>query len=135
MILNVSTNTLSHDGAHVQFASMQTRLIEALASGKAVTYERLISLMWEERDEPENAYNNVRVQIRIARNKLFAHNFPLAIRSIHSTGYVLSTPVKIVHDGAPPIVIPAALRADLEAALNASRNTKAAERVFAGMVG
>ena len=134
MILNVGTNTLSHEGAAVRISPIQARFIEALALGKPVSHDRIITILWNQRDEPADAIGNVRIQAHLTQRKIRAASFPLKIINVRGKGYYLSEAVEIVREVEGPVIIPPACWLDFMAILQKSADQAAVERVLAGMV-
>ena len=135
IVFNLSSRRLSYGDQVVTLTPTQGRIMHALAAGKPVLLPAIISFVWHIDDEPGDPDRNVKTQVFRIKRQLKESNFPLRINVIWGRGYVLSEPISLISSYEPPILIPAQFRADFLAAMEATRDVAARERVFAGMRG
>ena len=131
-----ATTGLLTGGVRPYYATrLRGRFIQVMASGEPLSRDQIIERVWAENNDGSDRTLALQMLIHHLRNGLRDAGHPLKILLVRHRVYGFSAPVSVSSDPGGDVVVPAELRGDLLAALEASQNAAARDRVLAGMRG
>ena len=126
VIVDVSRAVLRHAGRELHLRPVWVRLLVALSpvSQGIVSHGNLIERVWENREEPDFAHDNLRVQISLLRRACAAARIPNPVVTHFGHGYQLASSVTILKPSRD-VTIPAELVPALRKILSGHRSSVA----------